>query len=160
AGIALPAPAAAAPARLRLPAPTGPFPVGTQALHLRDGDRELMGAVWYPARDVAGCPRADWLAPAVLRELLVPADFAPDAALTPVTSGHLGARPLGSRGPLILYSHGAHDHRASNTIVVQELASHGYVVVTVDHTGDAFSQLPDGRVIVPDPELPMGPDEF
>src|SRR4051812_33977265 len=57
--------ASAAPARLRLPAPTGPFPIGTATLHLVDRDRpdplagpghyrELMAAVWYPARDVEG----------------------------------------------------------------------------------------------------------
>ena len=33
--------------------------------------------------------------------------------------------------------------------MVQELASHGYVVVTVDHTYDAFSEFPDGRLTVP-----------
>src|SRR5262245_51566047 len=67
---------------------------------------------------------------------------------------------MGGRLPVILYSHGAHDHRAGNTVVVQELASHGYAVVTVDHTGDAFVEFPDGRVLVPDPNLPMGPDDF
>ncbi|MDO3703291.1 hypothetical protein Q3W71_16585 [Micromonospora sp. C28SCA-DRY-2] len=36
-----------------------------------------------------------------------------------------------------------------NTITGTELASHGYVVVTVDHTYDAFSEFPDGRLTVP-----------
>ena len=35
---------------------------------------------------------------------------------------------------MLVFSHGADEHRAEATIVVQELASHGYVVVTVDHT--------------------------
>ncbi len=47
--------------------------------------------------------------------------------------------------PVIVYSHGAHDHRGDHTIVVQELASHGYAVVTVGHTGDTYAQFPDGR---------------
>lgn len=156
--------AGADPARLRLPAPTGPYPVGTVPLHLlgAPGGRELMAGLWYPAGDVGRHPRAPWLAPAVLRELLVSAGFAPDAAATPLTSGHLDApvRRAGGRLPVILYSHGAHDHRAGNTVVVQELASHGYAVVTVDHTGDAFVEFPDGRVLTPDPDLPMGPDDF
>src|SRR5689334_4625782 len=49
-------------ARLTLPAPTGPYPVGTVDLHLIDHARanpwtatppyrELMVSVWYPARD-------------------------------------------------------------------------------------------------------------
>ena len=66
---------AAGPARLTLPPPTGPYRVGTVALHLVDRSRpdpvagpghyrELMASVWYPAaRDAApssawrrGCP--------------------------------------------------------------------------------------------------------
>jgi len=66
----------------------------------------------------------------------------------------------GGRLPVVLFSHGAHDHRADHTVVVQELASHGYVVVTVDHTYDAFSQFPDGRVIVPLRDHPLGPADF
>jgi dienelactone hydrolase len=152
------------PARLRLPAPTGPHPLGTVALHLADRSRqrELMASVWYPARDTARHPRAAWMAPAVLRELLASAGFDPGAARTPLTAGHLGASARGSARPVIVFSHGAHDHRAGNTITVQELASHGYVVVTVDHTDDAFSQFPDGRVIVPsdDPERSLTPRDF
>ncbi|GAA2519910.1 alpha/beta hydrolase family protein [Winogradskya humida] len=156
------------PVRLTLPRPTGPFPVGTVPMRLVDRSRpdpvagaghfrELMVSVWYPARDVSGFPRAPWLLPAVLRELLADAGFAPDAVLAPWTSGHAGAPVRRSSGglPVVLFSHGAHDHRADSTVVVQELASHGYAVVTVDHTYDAFSEFPDGRVIVPvgDPVL-------
>ena len=41
--------------------------------------------------------------------------------------GRPGATRAG-RLPVVVFSHGAHDHRADNTVVVQELASHGYVV--------------------------------
>jgi hypothetical protein len=44
--------------------------------------------------------------------------------------------------------------------VVQELASHGYAVLTVDHTYDAFSEFPDGRVIVPVDDPLLGPRDF
>ena len=173
-GVAGRASAASRPVRLRLPRPTGPYPVGTTELHLVDRGRpdqaagpgrfrELMASVWYPAGDAGRCPRAPWLPQPVLRELLASAGFAPDAATTPLTAGHVGApvRAAGRR-PVVVYSHGAHDHRAGNTIVVQELASHGYVVVTVDHTHDAFSRFPDGRVVVPsdDPDVALGPAEF
>ncbi|WP_236041574.1 hypothetical protein [Streptomyces sp. Y2F8-2] len=45
-----------------------------------------------------------------------------------------------------MYSHGSGSHRGDHTIMVQELAGHGYAVVTVDHTHDAFTEFPDGRV--------------
>jgi predicted dienelactone hydrolase len=163
------APVTAGPARLVLPGPTGPYPVGTVPLHLvnrsRPGTpRELMVSVWYPARDVARFPLTPWLPPAVLSTLLASGGFDADAVAAPLTSGHEGApvRHRIGRLPVVVFSHGAHGHRAENTVVVQELASHGYVVVTVDHTDDAFSEFPDGRVVVPlqDPDRALGPDDF
>ncbi|MFC0505252.1 alpha/beta hydrolase family protein [Micromonospora costi] len=162
------------PVRPTLPPPTGPFPVGTVSLHLVDRSRpdpaagpgryrELMTSVWYPARNTWRYPLARWMPPAPLRELLTVAGFGADAAVAPLTAGHEGApvrRRRGERLPVVVFSHGAHDHRSDTTIVVQELASHGYVVVTVDHTHDAFSQFPDGRVIVPVNDPALTPWDF
>ncbi|MGW7259368.1 alpha/beta hydrolase family protein [Streptomyces sp. NPDC054834] len=177
-GVARPAWAARpapGPPRLILPEPTGPYPVGTVSLHLVDASRpdpaagpgrhrELMASVWYPGRDVRRYPRAPWMPAAPLRSLLTSAGFAADAVLAPLTAGHEGApvRRTGGRLPVVVFSHGAHDHRSDATVVVQELASHGYVVVTVDHTDDAFSEFPDGRVVVPlhDPQQALGPADF
>ena len=164
---------AAGPARMLLPRPAGPFPVGTVALRLADRSRpdpvagpghfrELMVSLWYPARDVAGHPRAEWMAAAPLRALLAANEFPPDAVASPLTAGHLGAPVRRADGPLpvVVYSHEAHDQRADTTIIVQELASHGYLVVTVDHTYDAFVQWPDGRLTVPLDEPALGAPDF
>jgi hypothetical protein len=175
-GIARPAwaaPVTPGPVHLTLPVPTGPYPLGTVSLHLVDKSspdpvagpghyRELMASVWYPARNVSRYPLAQWMLPAPLRGLLISGEFDPDIAVTPLTAAHDGApvQCTGERWPVIVFSHGAHDHRADTTIVVQELASHGYVVVTVDHTYDAFSEFPDGRLTVPLFDYPMYPGDF
>ncbi|MFE5869572.1 alpha/beta hydrolase family protein [Streptomyces roseifaciens] len=178
-GLAGPARAAASgaptPVRLTLPAPTGPYPVGTVALHLVDAarpdpvagpgrHRELMASVWYPARDTEQYPPVPWMTDGPLRALLTSARFPADVALAPLTAGHQGApvRRSGRGLPVIVFSHGAHSHRADHTVIVQELASHGYAVVTVDHTYDALTQFPDGRVLTPlrDSEPAMGPADF
>ncbi|MEU1010312.1 acetylhydrolase [Streptomyces sp. NPDC005890] len=166
---------APAPVQLTLPAPTGPYPVGTVALHLVDTARpdpvagpgrrrELMASVWYPARDVRRYPLAPWMPAGALRELLASAGFPVDAVQAPLTSGHQGApvRRSGRELPVVVFSHGAHSHRADHTVMVQELASHGYVVVTADHTYDAFTEFPDGRILTPftDPQHAMGPADF
>ena len=152
--------AAPGPARLTLPTPTGPHRIGTVDLHLVDRSRpdpvagpghyrELMASVWYPAtRDARRHPVAPWMPVAPMRALLESAGFDPDAAAAPLTAGHEGAPVLAGRLPVIVFSHGAGGHRSEATIVVQELASHGYVVVTVDHTYDAFTEFPDGRLSV------------
>ncbi|MER5668573.1 alpha/beta hydrolase family protein, partial [Streptomyces mirabilis] len=83
--------------------------------------------------------------------------------LGPLTAAHVGApvHHAGHRLPVIVYSHGSGSHRGDHAIMVQELASHGYAVVTVDHTYDAFSEFPDGRLTVP-AEVPpfLGPRDF
>jgi dienelactone hydrolase len=175
-GIARPvraAPVPPGPARLTLPVPTGPYPLGTVSLHLVDKSRpdpeagpghyrEMMASVWYPAEKAGRYPPAPWMLPAPFRGLLISGEFGPDVAVAPVTAAQEGAPVLctGERWPVVVYSHGAHDHRSDTTIVVQELASHGYVVVTVDHTDDAFSELPDGRLIVPSDHVLLYPPDF
>ena len=48
---------------------------------------------------------------------------------------------------MVLYSHGLGGNRAEATALVEDLASHGYIVVTIDHIHDAgIVELPDGHV--------------
>ncbi|MEU4217523.1 acetylhydrolase [Actinoplanes sp. NPDC026623] len=157
--------------RLTLPAPTGPCRVGIVSLHLIDTARpdpvagpghyrELMVSVWYPATpDARRHPAAVWLQDAPLRGLLADNDLPVDVAATPLTAGRDGApalRALGRR-PVIVFSHGSNGHRSETTVIVQELASHGYVVVTVDTPYDAFSEFPDGHLAVPSEDVPTTP---
>ncbi|WP_433305949.1 alpha/beta hydrolase family protein [Actinoplanes sp. CA-030573] len=156
AGRAHAAGAEAAPGKalLMTPPPTGPHPIGTVDLHLlgAPNGRELMASVWYPAA-AGACrfPVAPWMPAAGWRALLDGVGIGGDAAGAPPTAGHEAAPVLHARDrlPVVLYSHGNDSCRAETTVVVQELASHGYVVVTVDHTGDGYSEFPDGRVAVP-----------
>ncbi|MGW2744945.1 alpha/beta hydrolase family protein [Streptomyces sp. NPDC001450] len=168
------APTAPGSSQLTLPRPTGPHPVGTVPLHLVDTSRpdpvagpghhrELMASVWYPARNAHDLPRAPWMTEGAMRAFLADVDFPLDPALGPLTAAHVGApvHHAGHRLPVIVYSHGSGTHRGDHTIMGQELASHGYAVVTVDHTYDAFSEFPDGRLTVP-AEVPpfLGPRDF
>lgn len=157
-------------AHLTLPAPTGPYPVGTTDLHLIDhsranpwmaspAHRELMISLWYPATDVRRVSLAPHMLPGAAAHFgsaagagstlyKIPADSVDFAATR--TGGHEGApvarpkRPY----PVVLYSPGAGDPRSWGTTLVQDLASRGYVVVTIDHTYDASEvEFPDGRVV-------------
>ena len=159
------APTAPGPSQLTLPRPTGPHPVGTVPLHLVDTSRpdpaagpghhrELMASVWYPASKTKDLPCPPWMTQGALRAILADAGFLLDHVGAPV-------HQTGHRLPVLVFSHGAGSHRGDRTIMVQELASHGYAVVTVDHTYDAFSEFPDGRITVP-AEVPpfLGPRDF
>ncbi|MGK5544030.1 alpha/beta hydrolase family protein [Streptomyces sp. URMC 127] len=175
---AAPATAVPAAAGAALPAPTGPYAVGTVTRHLVDtsradpwkpeqGRREVMVSLFYPAdrkdRGAASpfAPHMDPASAAHFGSARGAGSFnygvRPDAADWASTRTHARvdvpvartARTL----PVVLYSSGLGDPRTWNTTLVEELASRGYMVVTVDHTYDSSEVLlPGGRLA--ESELP------
>jgi dienelactone hydrolase len=66
-----------------------------------------------------------------------------------LTHSYVDAPALPGRRPTLLYSPGGADPRTIGTSVAEELASHGYVVLTLDHPGEASEVVfPDGRLRV------------
>lgn len=56
--------------------------------------------------------------------------------------------------PLVIFSHGAFGYYQSNASTYMELASHGYVVASLDHPYHSFfTNDSDGRLITVDPEF-------
>ncbi|GAA1645144.1 alpha/beta hydrolase [Actinoplanes couchii] len=159
AGPAAPVHAAADP---HLPTPSGSRPVGTTTLHLTDtsrpdpwvpniGVREMMVSLWHPAR-VPGTRRAAYLTPTESRLLLEDAgltDLPSDLLSTVRTNAWTDAAPAGRRhgSPLIVLSPGFGKPRSELTGLAEDLASHGYVVVAVEHTYESVATtFPDWRV--------------
>jgi len=144
--------------RLTLPAPTGHHRLGTVSLHLVDFSRpdpwvpsvpfrELMIQIWYPAHAVDRYPRAPYMTPITARAYEQQNNL--PVLSFPITDAHLGSPVLRLKGgwPVVLYSHSLGGERFETTCLVEELASRGYVVVTIDHIHDAgVVELPDGRV--------------
>jgi dienelactone hydrolase len=55
----------------------------------------------------------------------------------------------GGKFPVVVFSHGAFGYRMSNYSMFQQLASHGYIVASIDHTYHAFmTQQTDGKTIL------------
>jgi Platelet-activating factor acetylhydrolase, isoform II len=146
----------------RLPAPTGPCPVGTTSLWLTDNSRpdpwaagvsarELMVSLWYPASSPDG-PRAPYMTPAESELQLTSRGIAgvpPDALSATRTNAVSDAAPAGpQRGlPLVVLSPGFTNSRSALTALAEDLASHRYVVTGIDHTYESFATaFPDGRV--------------
>ncbi|MEU4195582.1 prolyl oligopeptidase family serine peptidase [Kribbella sp. NPDC026611] len=167
---ALPLAAATTPAfaselRLRLPAPTGPWRIGMRTMSLTDpsrtdpwnhtGTRELVLSLFYPARGGGSpAPQLTPAAAAVFKGLdagLLHPELPTsgvDWAAT-LTHSYVEAPAAPGRRPVLLYSPGGADPRTIGTSVAEELASHGYVVVTIDHPGEASEvSYPDGRLRV------------
>ncbi|MFG2350222.1 alpha/beta hydrolase family protein [Streptomyces phaeochromogenes] len=158
-------PARSSAIRLRLPEPTGPCTIGTVSLQLTDRTRpdpwmpsvphrELMISVWYPA---LAPRRGQGLAPYMERGVAERFDALEPHRIPSGTVDWAGTRthayreapvdPRGGRRPVVVYSPGVGDPRSWGTLLAEELASHGYVVVAVDHTYESPGvQFPDGSV--------------
>ncbi|MEU4625798.1 hydrolase [Actinoplanes sp. NPDC023801] len=145
-----------------LPPPTGPARLGTVSLHLIDRTRtdpwvpsrpvrEIMVQIWYPARDTRSHPVAPWLSPGAVPHFAEVFGFPADMVRATDTHARAGAPVDRLRGgrPVVLYSPGLGGGRGTGTVLVEELVSHGYIVVTIDHTHDASEvEFPDGRIEV------------
>lgn len=140
------------------PMPTGPHPVGETLLHLVDPDRdepitpgddrrEVTVRLWYPAAregEPAGyVPDLDELKKALdgrttrlFRHVEVTAAL--DVGVADVEG------PL----PVVVFSPGNDRIAAESAFLVEELASHGFAVVGVDHAYDARAvALADGTAV-------------
>ncbi|USB33559.1 dienelactone hydrolase [Paenibacillus sp. YPG26] len=148
----------------KLPEPTGKFKVGTQAFHFvdpnrketfgesRQGKRELMVQVWYPAQ--AGTGRHAPFIP----DTRILRDMASAYGLPGFTFQHLkyvsshayseaAVSSAQTSYPLILGNPGNGSSRFLHTSQAEYLASHGYIVAVIDHTYNTFAtEFPDGRI--------------
>ncbi|KAA3648316.1 MAG: hypothetical protein DWQ07_04805 [Chloroflexi bacterium] len=155
-----------------LPKPSGPFGIGTVKFHLIDDQRkeiysgnpndlrELVVQVWYPRDKKAGGQRAPWIEgtkkfSAFALKIIHYPGFLMDH-LVLAKSHSIQDAPLSSEQsnyPVILFSHGFTGFMEQNIAQMEELASHGYVVMAPSHTYWSLATVfPDGRVILPDPD--------
>lgn len=109
----------------------GPFPVGVRTMQVVDTtrhDRPLPIEIWYPAidaytgQDLARASRDQYV--------LIPS--------LPALSQY-AVRDVTLRAgvyPLVVFSHGSFAHRRQSSFLCTHLASHGYIVAAVDHSGN------------------------
>jgi predicted dienelactone hydrolase len=151
AGVALPA----EPDTIAVPPPTGSYKVGTSSMRIVDPGRndpyvkvnyrELLIRLWYPASLTQGHHLADYASPKIWSYI---------SQLTGVdlpsiqTNSFLNAPIAVGRHPLVLLTHGYTDTLTDYTFLAEDLASRGYVVVSVAHTYESTAvEFPDGRLV-------------
>ena len=155
-----------------LPKPTGPFAVGRVERLFTDSSRDilyrsvtngsLMATIWYPAGEVGRRMPGPYVNPREMQawiELYGKYGYHWNAAqiarLTNSQSYSFPAVPLSShprKFPVVLYVHGQVGLRTDNTGSAEELASHGFVVVSSAHGGTAGVEMPDGTLVTPETE--------
>lgn len=149
------------------PRPSGPYAIGTVTYHWTDVSRreafspdktmrrELMVQIWYPARQGSSSSSAPYLPDAdAVTTALARLHHLPDIAfqyLKYVTTNAAESVPVANDQPdypVLIYLEGLTGYRQLSTFQVEELVSHGYIVVGIDQPGVAASVVfPDGHQI-------------
>ena len=151
----------------QFPEPTGLYAIGTVIYHWVDASRpelfstdpndrrELMVQVWYPAKNKSSAQRAPYIqnaeavAPALARLFHMP--WFLFTHFKYVTTNAIPYAPITdnqSSFPVLIYLTGLDGFRAASTFQIEELVSHGYIVVGLDQPGAvALVLFPDGRKI-------------
>jgi len=141
----------------------GSYPVGVRTLVLVDqaregsysgGLRSLVTEVWYPAVESARSAKKTTFSEFFGKYQAEAGQFVDHfgGKLSEVESrfrcaGVRGAALRQGVFPLLVFSHGNGGIRHQNIFQVEHLASHGYIVVSADHTGNAgLAPLPSGAL--------------
>lgn len=147
--IGLAAAAQTPPEAIELPAPTGPYKVGTTTWHATDAARQVEVMAWYPAAPQEGGKPAPYLREGLAE--LPPGLRSAFGSLADLrTHAILDAPPVAEprKLPVLVFSHGFGGIPSSYTALLEDLASHGYAVLSVVHPGEATAAtLADGKVI-------------
>jgi hypothetical protein len=155
--------------------PTGPFPIGRTTLHWVDGSRteenasasprarrEVLVYLWYPAATRIDARRRAAYMPQ-LQEVQTYEDEHYGKGSTATEYGSLypalhemlthatenaPVSDVSRRYPVLVFSHGGGMEVLVYSTIIEELASHGYVVAAVEHPYDGETIIfPDGHVV-------------
>lgn len=134
--------------------PTGPALVGRTDALVTGGGREVMVSAWYPAAESR--PPAPYIPASTLvaRSQIalqsaqwLHAPFAAAAMATAMVPAGQDAPVDGDGLPVVVMSPGLGTPRWILSGLAADLASRGWVVVVVDHTGESPAvEFPDGRI--------------
>ena len=161
-----------------LPLPSGPEAIGTVTFDLVDterqetygpvpgGSRKLRVQVWYPAQPTDVIEPTPWtedwdvVAPALSHLLGYPGWFLNYTKYTP-SHATVSLPVADGTFPIIIYSHGWNGFRAISVNQIENLVSHGYIVIAPDHTYSAVTtRFENGDVVPYDPDaLPEEADD-
>ncbi len=155
-------------APFELPAPTGKYAVGTTSWRVTDSERketftgskdlrQVEVVAWYPAnvRDGSLAPylRDGLDEVRTFAKLLRGSETVFDGLADVRTHSYLDAAPAppsrsAGKFPVLAFSHGYTGIPSSYTALLEDLASHGYVVLSVVHPYEATAaKLEDGQTV-------------
>ena len=154
---------------LVLPKPSGPFHVGRMHLNFVDdtredhwnivggGKRDIPLLIWYPSNETTLNTPLNYLSPKDFENFQkVPLfQWMPKKMCDVLTNSYEGAAFTDKfqNFPVLLFNHGLSGYMEQNTILIEHLASYGYIIVSIGHPHGGIASYPDGRSIPFDIDL-------
>ena len=143
-----------------LPPPTGTYSVGTVVYQWTDekrvdivsgnpaDKRQMIVQIWYPASVKPGATRAPYMPE--IDVLGAAFTLGVDQLKSIVTNSYLGAPILvgKKRFPVVVFSQGMGTPRSWYTMLMEQLASNGYVVAAIDHPYMGLVAI-NGKIVRP-----------
>lgn len=148
----------------KLPAPDGEYSVGTTNMSFADPSRtgvftssdqyrEIAVRIWYPAGDIRDKKTARFFNNREMSEYLaqsmqMPNLFGQIALVKTHSYIDAGLSDRQNKYPVLLFSGGYLGFSGQNTVLMESLASHGYIVFAISHPYEDFaSEFPGGKVV-------------
>jgi predicted dienelactone hydrolase len=126
---------------LHLPSPDGSHAIGTKSVMLSDPSRhrDLMVTLWYPS--VPGTMAAPYMDNRTAAAIASDWELQPNFVHSIRTNASLeSAFGKGGPFPLVLLEHGSGVVPAVYNILAEGLASHGFIVVAINHPPDSLKR--------------------
>ncbi|CZF77484.1 Alpha/beta hydrolase family protein [Grimontia celer] len=138
------------------PSPSGEHAVGVTEFEVTEGERWVLVTAWYPAvlSEGESLPYME----AYLAEAIGEQQGLPPALLEDPRPSHavINAAALPGDHPILLFNHGFGSHAYQNLTQMEELASHGYIVLSISHPGHSLvTRRMSGELIHQDNPLDM-----
>lgn len=137
-----------------IPKPSGEHAIGTMRFDVKAQTRTVPLQAWYPARPTNEPvePYLDDVVRAALADFTRVPKF-----LLPQNPSHsrVNAPAVSGRFPVVLFNHGFGSFQKQSSSLMEELASHGFVVMSVGHPAESLVvQLADGSSVRHDAKHP------
>ena len=147
----------------QLPEPEGAFCIGKTSVHLVDSNRsetftekdsdfrEFSLSIWFPAQASGASKRAPYMDAALLD--IVAFTGNPEERFSSKVKVFTNARenaeiPSLGKFPVVLFSPGLGANSESYSGLLEDIASHGYIVVAIDHAYvSGATRLQDGNLV-------------
>ena len=146
-----------------LPKPTGEYAVGTftytvendrEEVMPQGGMRSVAARVYYPVNkdSIEGCEKPVGLSENMIKGFKMAFKVSPDFKKNPeinVSECYINAPKIHDKKfPLIMFNHGYNSYREGNSFLCIDLASHGYVVISVTHSYEGLcTEFDDGSFV-------------